>query len=221
MPASFDYRLFHGGVDGSNPADWFLRSDFVVPLVPIGPSLPSNPSLRRSRPLGVLAAIHTAAGPAAARRRVSDHRAGTRHLWGRAASGAAIGAQHPRHARRPKGRSLRAGWLRRRSGCGRFRRGRDVYGRPCRPGSRHGLADQEGAWRWLPAQVTVCAGMAWGRFDRPADPQQLSSLRRSQRQRRSGRLPGRDRSPARPRDPRWRLRPRSAFMAPMATCTPT
>ena len=27
---AFDYDLFHGGVGGSNPADWFLRSDFVV-----------------------------------------------------------------------------------------------------------------------------------------------------------------------------------------------
>ena len=26
----FDYRLFQGGVNGSNPGDWFLRSDFVV-----------------------------------------------------------------------------------------------------------------------------------------------------------------------------------------------
>ena len=27
----FDYRLFHGGIGGSNPGDWFLRNDFVVP----------------------------------------------------------------------------------------------------------------------------------------------------------------------------------------------
>ena len=27
----FDYRLFQGGVNGSNPGDWFLRSEFVVP----------------------------------------------------------------------------------------------------------------------------------------------------------------------------------------------
>ena len=41
---AFDYDLFRGGVSGS-VNDWFLRSDFVVPLVPIGPSLPSNPSV--------------------------------------------------------------------------------------------------------------------------------------------------------------------------------
>ena len=41
---AFDYDLFRGGVSGS-ANDWFLRSDFVVPLVPIGPSLPSNPSV--------------------------------------------------------------------------------------------------------------------------------------------------------------------------------
>ena len=44
---AFDYDLFHGGVGGSNPADWFLRSDFVVePAPPIEPpetSLPTDP----------------------------------------------------------------------------------------------------------------------------------------------------------------------------------
>jgi type V secretory pathway adhesin AidA len=42
---AYDYDLFRGGAGGSRPYDWFLRSDFVVPLVPIGPSLPTNPSL--------------------------------------------------------------------------------------------------------------------------------------------------------------------------------
>ena len=69
-----------------------------------------------------------AAEPAAAQRRLSNHRARTRHLWGGAASGAAIGAQHPRHARRPGRRHLRAGWLRRCS-----LRSRRIA---CRPGSR-------------------------------------------------------------------------------------
>jgi outer membrane autotransporter protein len=40
----FDYRLFHGGIGGSNPGDWFLRNDFVVgpPVVPPGqpPTVP-------------------------------------------------------------------------------------------------------------------------------------------------------------------------------------
>ena len=45
---AFDYRLFRGGLDPSNsPNDWFLRSTFVVPglpLLPIGPpSLPTDP----------------------------------------------------------------------------------------------------------------------------------------------------------------------------------
>ena len=117
---AFDYDLFRGGVSGS-ANDWFLRSDFVVPL---GrrcrwPSVPRcRASLGAARAARSLAAIHAAAEPAAARRRLSDHRAGARHLWGGAASGAAIGAQHPRHARRPDGRHLRAGWLRR-SACGR------------------------------------------------------------------------------------------------------
>ena len=42
----FDYRLFQGGPGpNTNPYDWFLRSDFFVPLVPIGPSTPGNPSV--------------------------------------------------------------------------------------------------------------------------------------------------------------------------------
>jgi hypothetical protein len=40
--------LFHGGVNGSNPGDWFLRSDFVAPPItpPITPPVvvePPNP----------------------------------------------------------------------------------------------------------------------------------------------------------------------------------
>jgi outer membrane autotransporter protein len=50
---AFDYHLFRGGLGGSNPNDWFLRSTFIVepiepgvpsiPLVPIGPALPTDP----------------------------------------------------------------------------------------------------------------------------------------------------------------------------------
>lgn len=37
----FDYRLFRGGVAGTNPDDWFLRSDFIVPPLPNPPPAPS------------------------------------------------------------------------------------------------------------------------------------------------------------------------------------
>ena len=40
---AFDYRLFQGGVGGSNPADWFLRSDFIPPPIPI-PPIPIPPT---------------------------------------------------------------------------------------------------------------------------------------------------------------------------------
>ena len=44
---AFDYDLFHGGVGGSNPADWFLRSTFVAELpgevVPPETSPPTTP----------------------------------------------------------------------------------------------------------------------------------------------------------------------------------
>ena len=40
----FDYRLFQGGLDGSNPGDWFLRSGFEVPAPPgTGPVPPVPP----------------------------------------------------------------------------------------------------------------------------------------------------------------------------------
>jgi outer membrane autotransporter protein len=44
---AFDYDLFHGGVNGSNPSDWFLRSTFILepPQPPIvgPPILPPDP----------------------------------------------------------------------------------------------------------------------------------------------------------------------------------
>ena len=74
--------------------------------------------------------------------------------YGVAASGAPIGAQHPRHARRPKGRHLRAGWLRR-SACGR-----DLV---CRSADQEvsGSADPEGAdISFLPLVCAVASGAA-------------------------------------------------------------
>ena len=56
---AFDYFLFRGGLNGSSPNDWFLRSSFVVgpieppiepptrpsiPLVPLVPALPIDPA---------------------------------------------------------------------------------------------------------------------------------------------------------------------------------
>jgi hypothetical protein len=39
---AFDYRLFRGGLNGSDPNNWFLRSTFIEsgPVEPIGPSPP-------------------------------------------------------------------------------------------------------------------------------------------------------------------------------------
>ena len=41
---AFDYRLFQGGLNGSDPNDWFLRSSFngPGPVEPIGPSPPPS-----------------------------------------------------------------------------------------------------------------------------------------------------------------------------------
>ncbi len=40
---AFDYYLFQGGINGSVPQDWFLRSSFVVPQVPLTPVPPGTP----------------------------------------------------------------------------------------------------------------------------------------------------------------------------------
>jgi outer membrane autotransporter protein len=39
----FEYMLFHGGVGGSNPGDWFLRDEFVTPPIPPEPPIPPIP----------------------------------------------------------------------------------------------------------------------------------------------------------------------------------
>ena len=48
---AFDYGLFRGGVNGSNPDDWFLRSDFVVTsVVPTIPRQPAPPGFVVTEP---------------------------------------------------------------------------------------------------------------------------------------------------------------------------
>jgi outer membrane autotransporter protein len=46
----FDYRLFHGGLSGSNPNDWFLRSTFIVGPVPPEPVVPPEPPILPPEP---------------------------------------------------------------------------------------------------------------------------------------------------------------------------
>ena len=46
---AFDYRLFRGGLSGSNPNDWFLRSSFIVG--PVDRRYRSCRSGRRCRPI--------------------------------------------------------------------------------------------------------------------------------------------------------------------------
>jgi outer membrane autotransporter protein len=40
---AFDYDLFRGGLSGSNPNDWFLRSTFIVGPIPPEPVVPPEP----------------------------------------------------------------------------------------------------------------------------------------------------------------------------------
>ena len=86
---AFDYDLFRGGVSGS-PNDWFLRSELRRHGASGGAACRAANAACR--------AANTAAHGAAPRR-LPDHRAGTRDLWGGGASRAPIGAHHPRHAR--------------------------------------------------------------------------------------------------------------------------
>jgi outer membrane autotransporter protein len=47
-----EYKLYQGGVLGSNPANWFLRSDFVVgpPTTPTTPTTPPSEVLPTTPP---------------------------------------------------------------------------------------------------------------------------------------------------------------------------
>ena len=83
---AFDYDLFRGGLNGSSPNDWFLRSSFVVgpPVVP--PVVPPETSLPPTTAAGADAAGH-----------LSDHRAGDRDLWRCPTDRPAIGDDDARH----------------------------------------------------------------------------------------------------------------------------
>ena len=151
----------------------------------------SRRSCRRGPP--ILPPTSAAESPAAWRR-LSDHRARTRNLWGGAAAGPAVGAFDPRHPRRPGRRHLRARRLRRSA---HARRRADFCGRPADQ-EAGGRADQEARACALPALLAL----GLGPLLRPNDQQPLSGLRRSARQRQYGRLPGRDRSSARISDRR-------------------
>ena len=83
---AFDYRLFRGGLGGSSPNDWFLRSTFIV-----GPMPPEPPIRAAERP-----ADRSAAGAAAAGC-LPDHRAGDRDLRRGSADRPAIGDDDARH----------------------------------------------------------------------------------------------------------------------------
>ena len=198
---AFDYDLFRGGLGASNRQDWFLRSDFVrrrcggarrwrggvplpIPPFPIDP--PPNPL-----PPNVLFPI---IGPELATYGVVQPLARQLGL-------SILGTLDDRggDTYEPDGCAVAPAVA---------RRGRDFCGRPADQEAGGG-ADQEARACALP----VILALGLGPLLRPNDPQQLSSLRRSQRQRRSGRLPGRhrssarisDRRPVRARRPLWRL----------------
>jgi outer membrane autotransporter protein len=58
---AFDYRLFQGGLNGSNPGDWFLRSTFIVPPGP--PEPPEPPFPPEPPPTPLPPGVHPIIGP--------------------------------------------------------------------------------------------------------------------------------------------------------------
>jgi hypothetical protein len=91
-PGAFDYRLFQGGLNGSDPNDWFLRSTFRVPPIPPGAIGPQPiPPLALPR-----AATRSSTGSAVSSP-VADHRAGACHRWCGAADRSADGPANARH----------------------------------------------------------------------------------------------------------------------------
>ena len=89
---ALDYDLFHGGLNGSNPSDWFLRTPSSSGRRSRSRRSRSRPSCRR----GADTATRSAAADAAAGC-LSDHRAGDRDLRRGPADRPAIGDDDARH----------------------------------------------------------------------------------------------------------------------------
>ncbi len=176
----FNYDLFRGGVSGS-PNDWFLRSDFVVTgppgeVLPPETSPPTTPVVPPVVP--PVTSLPTDPPPNPLPPGVYPIIGPELATYGVVQPLARqLGVRNPRHARRPGRRHLRAGWLR------RYARG---------PAERP--ADQETGAGACALSALLAIGL--GPLLRPNARQPLSRLRRSARQRQSGRLPGRHRSSA-------------------------
>ena len=158
---AYDYDLFRGGMSGSDPQNWFLRSSLIVP--PIPPEPPEPPVVPPTPPPDPLPpGVYPIIGPELATYGVVQPLA------------RAIGARDPRHARRPGRRHLPAGWLCCRA-CGRSR-ARDACGRPADQ-EAGGCADQEAG----AGALSALRALGLGPLLRPNDQQPLSRLRRSAR----------------------------------------
>ena len=174
---AFDYDLFHGGVGGSNPADWFLRSSFVVPPIPPEPPVPPIPPIPPTPPPDPLPpGVYPIIGPELATYGVVQPLA-------RQLGVAILGTLDDR-----------VGDTYELDGCAVA---------PTRPAAENSYcrsADQE-AGRNADQEARSCAlsalfALGLGPLFRPDARQPLHCLRRSARQRQSRRLPGRYRSSA-------------------------
>ena len=171
---AFDYDLFHGGVGGSNPGDWFLRSSFVVPPIPPEPPIPPIPPFPPNPPPDPLPpGIYPIIGPELATYGVVQPLARQLGL-------SILGTLDDR-----VGDTLRAGRLR---CCG------------CAETSSVDLPTRKPAAvptkKPGPAPCPLVFALGLGPLLRTDDRQPLSSLCRSARQRQPRRLPGRHRSSA-------------------------
>ncbi len=168
---AFDYDLFHGGVGGSNPSDWFLRSSFIVGPIPpeppiMPPILPPEPPPQTLPPgvypiIGPEIATYGVVQPIARQLGMTtlgtlDDRIGDTSLVANTAT-------------------------------------------PCRSdGDMRNTIVTKAPVKALPDCPSVGWGpSAWGRVPRPADRQPLQGLRRSARLRPVARLSERYRSVAR------------------------
>ncbi|MBB5501524.1 hypothetical protein [Paraburkholderia sp. MM5384-R2] len=112
---AFYYFLFRGGLNGSNPQDWFLRSSFeVAPENGNGNGNGGNGNGGKGNgrnggnggngngagtlPEEEIGDRHSFTARPPATRHMAHHWTGARHLWSRAADRAAAGPGNARHA---------------------------------------------------------------------------------------------------------------------------
>ena len=180
---AFDYDLFRGGVSGGSANDWFLRSNFIVPPIPpeppIPPVPPEPPIIPPDPPPHPLPpGVYPIIGPELATYGVVQPLA-------RELGVAILGTLDDRvgDTYQPDGCAVQPAVA---------PAAENSCGRPADQ-EAGGRADQEAR----AGALSALRALGLGPLLRTNGPQPLQRLRRSQRRRQSGRLPGRHRPSAR------------------------